>query len=159
MVVDRVHQLPQRRPGAVAGRAGRARAEAGREVRWPHCFEQKRRETWGFGQHNFNMFILMMINMINIKIAFFFPRSGDLTAKKQNKKKRHKKVKSGFAHHQTCGFCFRDRYGDVTDKHWTLANKKRTHDSHDQLVNPREQVHVFLFIKRRLLCVRKEMAV
>jgi len=91
LVVDRIHQLPQQRPGAVAGRA---RAEAGREVRWPHCFEENVEKHFGqqkteknkhkgyykHKNHNFNMFILMMINHINI--AFFFPRSGDLTAKK-----------------------------------------------------------------------------
>lgn len=34
---------------------------------------------------------MLTLMMINIKIAFFFPRSGDLTAKKQNKKKTQQK--------------------------------------------------------------------
>lgn len=66
----------------------------------------------------------------------------------ENKTNRHtQKKKSGFAN-QTCGFCYRDRYGDVTDKHWTLANKKRTHD---QLINPREQVRVFSFHQAKII--------
>lgn len=81
-----------------------------------------------------------------LKIMFFVPRSGNLTAKKTKQTDTHKK-KSGFAN-QTCGFCYRDRYGDVTDKHWTLANKKRTHD---QLINPREQVRVFSFHQAKII--------